>query len=58
MRRNPFCIDHRLKNNAGIYRWVMNSGSPRFNEDGEFLGLRGACVDISERKTNELELKN
>lgn len=58
IRRNPFCIDHRLKNNAGIYRWVMNSGSPRFNEGGEFLGLRGACVDISERKTSELELKN
>jgi PAS domain S-box-containing protein len=57
IRRNPFCIDHRLKNNAGIYRWVMNSGSPRFNEGGEFLGLRGACVDISERKTSELELK-
>jgi PAS domain S-box-containing protein len=58
IRRNPFCIDHRLKNNAGIYRWVMNSGSPRFNEDGEFLGLRGACVDISERKTSEHDLKN
>jgi PAS domain S-box-containing protein len=58
IRRNSFCIDHRLKNNAGIYRWVMNSGSPRFNEAGEFLGLRGACVDISERKTSELDLKN
>ena len=58
IRRSPFCIDHRLKNNSGIYRWVMNSGSPRFNEDGEFLGLRGACVDISERKTSELDLKN
>ncbi len=57
IRRNPFCIDHRLKNNAGIYRWVMNSGSPRFNENGEFLGLRGACVDITERKNSEFDLK-
>lgn len=52
--RKSFCLDHRLKNAAGTYRWVMNLAMPRYSKTGEFLGLRGACVDITERKIKEM----
>ncbi len=35
--------------------WTMNSGLPLFDEDGEFLGYRGATTDITDyRKAEEL----
>ena len=36
---------------------VIISGSPRFDEQGNFLGTFGIFTDISERKKNEEELK-
>jgi PAS domain S-box-containing protein len=52
VRRSIFCLDHRIKNAKGGYIWVMNSGSPYFDEDGQFKGFKGECVDISLRKKN------
>ncbi len=33
--------------------WTRNSGLPLFDEEGEFLGYRGATVDISDHKQAE-----
>lgn len=55
IRRESFCLDHRLKNVEGEYRWVMNLGMPRFDEDQEFMGFRGTCVDITDRKEQEMD---
>ena len=35
------------------WAWTRNSGVPLFDEDGEFLGYRGATVDISDQKQAE-----
>lgn len=56
--RSSFSLDHHLKNAAGEFRWVMNSGVPRFNEQNDFLGFRGSCADITDRKLRELEAQN
>lgn len=37
-------------------QWIRVSGAPFFSEDGAFLGYRGASVDISELKQQELAL--
>ncbi len=58
IKRSAFCVDHRLKNMSDEYRWVMNSGMPRFDDEGEFQGFRGTCVDITERKIREMEALN
>lgn len=58
LKRESFTVDHRLQNAAGEYRWVMNSAKPRINERGQFLGFTGSCVDITERKTREMETQN
>lgn len=38
--------------------WTLNSGLPLFDEDGEFLGYRGATTDITDHKKVEALLRN
>jgi PAS domain S-box-containing protein len=54
----PFSMDHRLRNFAGEYRWVMNNAVPHKNDIGHFIGFRGFCLDITERKIRELTAQN
>src|SRR5438093_2472007 len=49
----PFTTEYRLRRNDGEYRWVLDSGTPRFASDGAFLGYIGSCFDITERKLAE-----
>lgn len=51
--RDPFEMDYRLKRHDGVYRWVMDRGSPLSGAEGNFLGYIGSCVDINERKEAE-----
>lgn len=48
-----FQVEYRLKRYDGAYRWILETGSPRFGNRGEFLGYIGTCVDITERKDLE-----
>jgi PAS domain S-box-containing protein len=57
MKRGPFSIDYRLRQKDGQYRWVMDSGNPRFGDDGEFLGFVGCVIDIHERKLAREDLQ-
>jgi len=51
--RLPFKMDSRLLRHDGEYRWVIDSGVPRFNGDGRFAGYIGSVIDVTERKTAE-----
>jgi two-component system sensor kinase FixL len=48
--RHPFTMEYRLRRSDGEYRWVLDSGGPRFAPDGTFLGYIGSCTDITEHK--------
>jgi PAS domain S-box-containing protein len=49
----PFAMEYRLRRSDGVYRWVLDNGVPRYTKEGEFIGLAGSCVDISDRKRAE-----
>jgi diguanylate cyclase (GGDEF)-like protein/PAS domain S-box-containing protein len=51
--RTNFQIEYRLHRKDGSFAWVIDSGQPRFNSDGTFLGYVGCVLDISERKYAE-----
>lgn len=55
--RRPFRMEYRLRNADGNFRWVFDSGAPRFSATGEFLGYIGSCVDITDRKESEEALR-
>jgi PAS domain S-box-containing protein len=52
-RRESFRMEYRLRRHDGEYRWVLDIGVPRFNEDGSFAGYIGTCVDVTDHKRLE-----
>lgn len=52
-RRESFQIQYRLRRHDGEYRWILDTGVPRFDPDGSFAGYMGSCIDITERKLAE-----
>lgn len=55
-RQLPFQMEYRLKHHSGNYRWIHDSGVPRFDADGVFLGYIGSCVDAHEVHTIKNQL--
>jgi len=55
--RSPFTMEYRLRRHDGKYRWVLDNGVPRFAPDGIFSGYIGSCIDITDRKRIEEELR-
>jgi PAS domain S-box-containing protein len=55
--RQPFVNEYRLRRADGEYRWVSDSGLPRFTREGIFEGFIGACMDIHDRILFEEKLK-
>ena len=53
--REPFRIELRVRRHDGCYRWILNSGTPRFGDSGVFAGYIGSCLDITDRKDGEIE---
>jgi PAS domain S-box-containing protein len=47
--RKPFRMEYRLRRADGEYRWVIESGIPRY-AGGEFAGYIGSNIDITDLK--------
>jgi PAS domain S-box-containing protein len=52
-RRKEFSLEHRVRHVDGGYRWVIDTGRPRFSNEGDFLGFVGNVLDINDRKQTE-----
>ncbi|MFK3891318.1 PAS domain S-box protein [Sphingomonas sp. NPDC079357] len=55
-RREPFRVEYRLRHVSGDYRWAIDTASPRFGDDGAYLGYVGSVIDIHERREAEERL--
>ncbi len=53
--REGFTTEYRLRRFDGEYRWTVDTGVPRFAQDGAFLGYIGSAIDITENKRLERE---
>ena len=54
--RLGFSMEYRLRRHDGEYRWLIDTGVPRYTDDKIFLGYIGSCLDITERKQVENKL--
>ena len=52
--REPFRMQYRLRRADGEYRWIIESGIPRY-AGGEFAGYIGSNIDITDLKSAEDE---
>lgn len=55
--RQTFDMEFRLRRADGNYGWIADTGVPRFDDNGQFIGYIGYCWDITERKTIESQLR-
>lgn len=53
----PYLVEYRLRRFDGEYRWILEAGSPKTNANGEFEGMVGSAIDITDRKIAEIKLK-
>jgi PAS domain S-box-containing protein len=53
----PFTVEARYRRHDGEYRLVRTDAQPRFDASGEFLGMIGVNVDITETRLAEQSLK-
>jgi formate hydrogenlyase transcriptional activator len=54
--RAEFQMEYRLRRHDGEYRWILDSGVPRFEPQTVFQGYVGSCLDITDRKLAEDKL--
>lgn len=48
--RKAFSMEYRLRRHDGVYRWIYDQGTPRYEPDGTFAGFIGSCVDVTEQR--------
>jgi PAS domain S-box-containing protein len=52
--KQNFRMEYRLRRADGQYRWILDTGLPRYMPDGDFAGFIGSCIDVSDfREANE-----
>lgn len=56
-RREAFSMDYRIRRHDGEYRWIQDDGTPRYNSRKEFIGYIGHCLDITDHKRAEDEIR-
>jgi two-component system, chemotaxis family, CheB/CheR fusion protein len=55
--KSTYEVEYRLRRHDGIYRYFMARGIPVFMENGSIQEWVGTCIDITERKQMEEELR-
>ena len=51
-------MEYRLRRHDRTYRWIDDTGIPRYAPGGSFLGYIGSCTDIHEYRETQSELRH
>jgi PAS domain S-box-containing protein len=54
--RESFQMEYRLRRADGEYRWILDTGTPRFAAEGTFAGYIGSGVEITDLKRRQEEM--
>ncbi|HEX4924024.1 MAG TPA: PAS domain-containing protein [Bdellovibrionales bacterium] len=49
-RHAKFTAHYRLRTAAGEYRWCIDAGNPRYDDNGNYLGYAGTVFDVHDQK--------
>ncbi|MDZ4065032.1 MAG: EAL domain-containing protein [Coriobacteriia bacterium] len=52
----PFTIEFQARRSDGQFRWLTCFSCPYSGSDGEFMGVLGMCMDLTERRQREEQL--
>jgi PAS domain S-box-containing protein len=52
-KHTAFSVEARFKNADGAYRIVQTMAQPRFDQEGDFVGMIGVNVDITETRASQ-----
>jgi PAS domain S-box-containing protein len=58
VERRAFRMEYRLRRADGAWRWILDHGVPRVSADGTFEGYIGSCIDITDRRESEAQVRN
>ncbi len=53
----PFTVEARMRRADGVYRFINTQAQPRFGPSGDFLGMIGVNVDVTETRQIEAALR-
>ncbi len=56
--RQPFEMEYRLRRHDGQFRWIVERGVRRYDNEWQFLGYIGSCVDISDILESRKQLRD
>lgn len=56
-QREAFELDYRLRTADGSYRWAIDAGQPRFDEQGKFTGFVGAVINAHDRNEAQAAIR-
>ncbi len=54
--RAPYAAEYRLRRSDGEYRWIQETGAPRHDASGGFVGFAGICSDVTDQRLASAEL--
>jgi PAS domain S-box-containing protein len=55
--RESFRAEYRMRRADGEYRWILNTGAPRFDSAGQFAGHIGSGLDVTEARQDREALR-
>jgi PAS domain S-box-containing protein len=49
-RQEGFSREYRIRRRDGVYRWMFDVASTRFDANGSFAGFIGSAIDVTDQK--------